>query len=336
MLLAAAPLAAAGAAHAGGLQPSEHDATAIEVPGAAPAAGTPAAEAVGDFSKADPWEAQNRKFFNWNEKLDARVVRPTALGYQRHTPGPLRRALRNFLSNLSEPVVFANDVLQLHPKRGAATAFRFACNSTIGIAGLFDVAAKAGVEHHSNGFGTTLGVYGVPAGPYVYLPVLGPSTVRDLTGDVVDGFADPFTWARYENRIAITASKTIAGGLDTRASADTDLQALNDTATDPYATLRSAYLQHRQAEIEGDLGGKDRALPDFDDSPVAPPATGTTPGAQPKGDPPKDPPADPQAGAGTPVAPTLPPAISGAWAGNPALGNSGHYDTTIQQERAAE
>jgi phospholipid-binding lipoprotein MlaA len=268
MLLAAGPLAAAGVAHAGGLQPSERDAIAIEAPGAPPAAATPAAEAPaaevsgaevsGDVSKADPWEAKNRKFFNWNEKLDARVVRPTALGYQRHIPRPLRRALRNFLSNLSEPVVFANDVLQLHPYRAAETAFRFACNSTVGIGGLFDVAARDGVEHHSNGFGTTMGRYGVPAGPYVYLPVVGPSTVRDLAGDVVDGFADPFTWARYENRIAITASKTIAGGLDTRASADTDLQALNDTATDPYATLRSARFRRfaRHPARDGDRPGR--------------------------------------------------------------------------------
>ena len=323
MLLAASPFAA----QAGGLRPADARASSDA------AAATPAPDVATDVTRVDPWENQNRKFFKWNEGLDARVVRPSALGYQRHTPGPVRRALKNFLTNLSEPVVFANDVLQLHFTRAAVTAFRFACNSTVGVAGIFDVAAKDGAEHHSNGFGTTMGRYGVPAGPYVYLPVLGPSTVRDMAGDVVDGFADPFTWARIENRIAFTAGKTLAGGLDTRASADSDLQALNDTATDPYATLRSAYLQNRQAEIEGELGSKDRPLPDFDDTPVAAPtptpADGSAAAPAPKDDQPKDGSADPHTGAGATVAPTLPVAISDAWTGNAALEYPGFPATRL-------
>ena len=337
MLLAACPLAA----HAGGLRPAEGDApadaTAIENPARRPAAGSAAAEAAVDFTRADPWESQNRKFFRWNEKLDAHVVRPSALGYQRHTPSPVRRALKNFLTNLSEPVVFANDVLQLHPYRAAATAFRFAANSTVGLAGIFDVAAADGAEHHSNGFGTTLGHYGVPAGPYVYLPILGPSTVRDLAGDAIDGFADPFTWARYENRIAFNSAKVVAGGLDTRARADVDLQALMDTATDPYATLRSAYLQNRQSEIEGELGGKDRALPDFDDSPVTPPKDQPRPiQDRPRPISPRMRRRTRRSGAQATVAPAPPVAVSDAWAGNPALANSDLYGTSLQQERTGE
>ncbi len=323
VLLAASPVAAQAAGPPGD----------AEAPATVNETAPPAPETSTGFARADPWESQNRKFFRWNEKLDARVVRPSALGYQRHTPGPVRRALKNFLTNLSEPVVFANDVLQFHPYRAAATAFRFAANSTVGLAGIFDVAAADGAEHHSNGFGTTLGRYGVPAGPYVFLPVLGPSTVRDMAGDVVDGFADPFTWARYENRIAITAGKTLAGGLDTRASADTDLQALNDTATDPYASLRSAYLQHRQAEIEGELGGKDRPLPDFDDTPVAAPAPAPADGTKPDPEP-KDAPPDPKVGPQASVAPGLPVAVSDVRAATPASENAGLCGTSLQQERS--
>ncbi|HWE45978.1 MAG TPA: VacJ family lipoprotein [Caulobacteraceae bacterium] len=314
VILAALPVAA----HAGGLGPSDTapaEAIALETPAAPSMAAAPDI----DFARADPWEQQNRKFFKWNERLDARVVRPTALGYQHHMPGRLRRALRNILNNLSEPVVFANDVLQLHFTRAAVTAFRFTTNSTVGVLGVFDVAARDGAEHHANGFGTTMGHYGVPAGPYLYLPVLGPSTVRDLTGDVVDGFADPFTWARYANRVAITSAKTLASGLDTRARADVDLQALMETATDPYATLRSVYLQNRQSEIEGDLGGKERALPDFDDPPAAAPAT-----------------PDPKLTGEASVAPVSPAAFSDDFAGNPALENSGLYDTRLQQTRPGE
>ena len=96
--------------------------------------------------------------------------------------------------------------------RAAVTAFRFACNSTVGLGGLIDVAAMDGAEHHSNGFGTTMGHYGVPAGPYVYLPLLGPSTVRDLADEREStASADPFSWARYENRITVNSAKTLAG-----------------------------------------------------------------------------------------------------------------------------
>ncbi len=291
-------------AAAGGLQPSDDSpfaAGVVEDPVAAPA---PGAEAT----PADPWERQNRRFFAANEKLDARVIRPSALGYEHRTPGPIRRGIRNFLSNLSEPVVFANDVLQFRFGRAGTTAVRFVTNSTIGLGGLFDVAGQSGVEHHANGFGTTLGRYHVPAGPYVYLPVIGPSTVRDLAGAGVDGLVDPFTWGRYANRVAVAGTKTVVDGLDARARADVDLQALMDTATDPYATLRSAYLQNRQAEIEGELGGKLRDLPAFDDpgedktapgkaSPVGTPADQAPPAPEPQDQTPKtedSKPADPK------------------------------------------
>jgi phospholipid-binding lipoprotein MlaA len=244
----------------------------------APAAARPTQDI--DFSRADPWEKQNRRFFRWNEKFDQRVVRPTAMGYEHNTPRRLQQGLRNFLDNLGAPLVFANDVLQLHPVRAAKTTFRFVTNSTLGVAGIFDVATKMGVEGHNNTFGTTLGRYGVPPGPYIFLPILGPSDVRDLTGDIVDGFMDPFTWARYENRVVFNSAKTLAGGLDTRARADVDLRTLLDQSTDPYATLRSVYLQNRQAEIEGELGSQARQLPDFDEPPVVNPPPPASPESQ--------------------------------------------------------
>lgn len=212
---------------------------------------------------SDPWERQNRRFYKFDEGMDKRVIGPAARGYER-TPGPFRNGLRNFLSNLGEPVTAVNDILQVRPKSAAITTIRFVCNSTVGMAGLFDVATKTGLQGHTNGFGNTLGRYGAKPGPYLYMPLLGPSTVRDAIGAGVDGVMSPFTFVRFAGRLPVRAGVTVVNGVDTRGRADDQLEALNATATDPYATLRSVYLQNREAEIKGEIGGKE-PLPDFDD-----------------------------------------------------------------------
>jgi phospholipid-binding lipoprotein MlaA len=221
----------------------------------------------------DPWERTNRKFYNFHQSIDRAALRPAALGYRKAVPSPLRTGLRNAISNVGEPVVFANDVLQLRFGRAARTFTRFVGNSTIGIGGFVDIAGKTGLPHRDNGFGATLARYGAKPGPYLFIPLAGPSTRRDAFGAVVDIFTDPFTWVRFPGRFAMNTTRIVVGGLDKRAEFDQQLETINATATDPYATLRSLYLQNRQATLDGGEVNVE-ALPDFDDpgAGAAPPA----------------------------------------------------------------
>ncbi len=232
-----------------------------------------AAEA-GSPSKDDPWEGLNRKLYSISQGLDRAIIRPAAMAYQRVAPAPFRMIIRDFLSNLSEPKVIANDILQLRPARAAEATGRFLVNSTIGIGGLFDVATKIDLPGHENSFSITLGRYGVGQGPYVYL--LAPSTVRSLIGSVADGAMSPLYWIRYPHKTEVSIGLGVVHALDLRAEADGALKSLTADATDPYATIRSAYLQNQQSLVNGD-SEKVQSLPDFDDatspsSPAPPPA----------------------------------------------------------------
>jgi phospholipid-binding lipoprotein MlaA len=141
-----------------------------------------------DNAPSDPLQSVNIKAFELTHSVDKAVFRPVALAYRHGLPSPIRSGLRNVLTNLNEPVVFANYLVQHHPGKAAETLARFTINSIIGVAGLFDVAKtrRFNLPHHPNGFADTLGFYGVKSGPFLYLPLIGPSTVRDLFGDVVD------------------------------------------------------------------------------------------------------------------------------------------------------
>jgi phospholipid-binding lipoprotein MlaA len=199
----------------------------------------------------DPLEGFNRSMFGISVALDRAIFGPLAAGYQHLLPKPARSGLRNFFRNLTEPVVFLNDLLQLKPGRAARTLARFTINSTIGLGGFVDVAASKGVNlpHRDNGFGNTLAYYGVDSGPYLFLPLTGPTTLRDVLGGGVDGavlptaVGKPFTDWRYR------ISSAVITGLDKRAEAGPELRALLTGAVDPYATLRSVWLQNRAAEI---------------------------------------------------------------------------------------
>jgi phospholipid-binding lipoprotein MlaA len=274
----------------------------------------------------DPLEKFNRNMFSIHQKLDRAIFRPAAMGYKNGVPRPVRSGLRHFFSNLGEPVVFANFVLQLKPKSAARTLVRFLINSTIGIGGTIDVAKGKAFElpHQPNGFGDTLGFYGVKPGPYLFLPLVGPSDFRDFIGGQADGLALPLAVGKPFDRMEYQVPKAVITGLDQRAEADADLHALLDDALDPYATLRSVYLQDRAGEIAalrgkpadvsmpGDLedpaasGAKAAPAPELQD-PLADPAAAPQP--KPKSSAPElqDPLADPAA------APTAPkPAASGA------------------------
>lgn len=210
----------------------------------------------------DPLERSNRRLFAFNEVLDRRVVRPAAVFVHHALPRPVRVATGNFLRNLGEPVVALNDGLQGRPGPAGEAVARFVMNSTVGVGGLADVATGAGAPHHDNGFALTLGRWGVGPGAYLYAPVLGPSTVRDSIGSVMDLATNPFGYVGLP--AAATLAPGVTSGLETRARLDPDLKSLHAVSTDPYATLRSFYLQSQAAKVAG--GRLDvENLPDFGD-----------------------------------------------------------------------
>ena len=213
---------------------------------------TPAAKRT-RHAAGDPLEGFNRKMFAVQDRLDRAIIRPAAIGYRHVVPKPVRGGLRHFLSNLTEPIVFLNYLLQLKPGKAAETLVRFAVNSTIGVGGVLDVAKlpSIGLSHRSNGFGNTLGFYGVKAGPYLFLPLFGPSDLRDFLGGQADSLTIPVLVAgKPFNQPAYLVPSAVIGGLDQREQNDDDLRALYAGAVDPYASLRSVYLQDRKAEIE--------------------------------------------------------------------------------------
>jgi phospholipid-binding lipoprotein MlaA len=237
----------------------------------AQAATPPAAHAPGD-----PWERLNRRGYAVEVVLDRRAVRPLAKVYRKLTPGPIGQGIHNLLVNLSEPRALINDLLQLRIKRAVVPAARLVVNSTVGLLGLIDVAKHFRLIHHDNGFGVTLGRYHVGAGPYTYIPLVGPNTVRDLVGYGVDIVTNPVHLLEYSSSPAVLGAQFGLTGMDTFVQTQPELDALLSGAVDPYATLRSAYLQHRQGEIAGEEGAVPIDLPAFDE-PVATPQPAPSP-----------------------------------------------------------
>jgi phospholipid-binding lipoprotein MlaA len=249
---------------------------------AAPFAPPPAsaASSAPALTVEDPLEGFNRRGYAIHNFIDRTVLKPLALSYQRHAPGPVQKALHNLMVELSEPVVFGNDLLQLRINRAATTFTRFVTNATVGVGGLMDPATKFGLPHHNNGFGTTLGRYGIAPGPYLFIPMLGPSNFRDLLGQAMDFYSDPISHIHYDGRDYVTAGIWIIGGIDQRANAEADLEQIEQMGTDPYATLRSLFMQNRESEIHPGRGVNIENLPSFDDTPAAP-APAAPPAAEP-------------------------------------------------------
>jgi phospholipid-binding lipoprotein MlaA len=199
----------------------------------------------------DPLEPTNRFFYRFDNTLDKYTLKPIAQGYVAVIPAPVRTGLHNVLSNLSSPVLFGNDVLQAHPRYAGDTLSRFLINSTIGIGGVFDVAKGFGIKPHDTGFNITLAVWGVPSGPFLYLPILGPSSPRGVAGFAGDIALDPFTYVPHGyGLLTLNWARYGLGVIDTRASLLPDLDRIKANALDPYATIRSLYRQHTESEIE--------------------------------------------------------------------------------------
>ena len=190
----------------------------------------------------DPYESTNRRISEFNEQVDTKLLRPVAVGYQKNVPEPVQTGVGNFFGNLKDIWSTVNNALQARPMDTAETGLRVAVNTVFGVFGLFDVATWAGLQRRSADFGQTLGVWGVPSGPYLVLPLLGPSTARDTVGWTFDNHYN--LWNGVEptglrnNGTALRVVHMRAGylGLDT---------SLNEVALDKYSFVRDAYLQRR-------------------------------------------------------------------------------------------
>ena len=209
-------------------------------------------EAVADFKQTnDPLEPTNRVFYAVNNGLDTVILKPAAQAYRFVVPSPVRTGIHNVLSNLATPMQLSNDVMQGKPARAGDTTMRFLINTTVGVLGVFDVAKDWGYPDHDADFGLTMARWGVPEGPFLFLPVLGPSGPRDAVGFGVDIALDPFGWVGAGT--AVSAANWTRFGLNVLDGRERYLDAtdsIKKTALDPYATFRSLYRQNRVAKIE--------------------------------------------------------------------------------------
>jgi phospholipid-binding lipoprotein MlaA len=201
-----------------------------------------------DVRIADPIALWNRGMFYFNDKFYFWVAKPVARGYSFIVPEPVRESVANFFANITAPVRVANNILQLKFKRAASEVGRFGVNTTLGIAGLFDVAGdQLGVEMHEEDLGQTLGHYGFGHGIYIVWPLLGPSSLRDTVGFVGDIFLDPVYYIeRRRDAIAIRAY----GSMNDLSLRIGDYEALKEAAIDPYVALRNVYIQLRKKQVE--------------------------------------------------------------------------------------
>jgi len=205
----------------------------------------------------DPLEPGNRVVFGFNEFADRFAIGPISDVYGFVMPDPGERAVRRMFRNLSEPVSFVNYMIQFNPDRAGKTFVRFCVNTTVGVAGMFDVANEIGLESHPTDFGGTLYRFGTPAGPYLVLPLFGPTTARDTVGDVVDGTVMPQS---YLLSATIQLVLQTGNGITARHEAADALDALRDGAVDFYAALRSAYYFNRESELRGVVPGESETL----------------------------------------------------------------------------
>ncbi len=280
-------------------KPPEPAASPVPAPVTPPAATPPAATAAtvpaddGEILvtartriAADPAQAINEVSFDAVQGVDKAFVAPISLAYKKTVPKPVRSGLRNFLTNLQEPVIFLNFMLQLKVGKAAETFGRFAINSTVGVGGLMDVAKKKPfyLPHRPNGFAYTLGFYGVKPGPYLFLPLIGPTTVRDLIGRTADLTILPSVFGKPFNNPVYSVTTTAIKSIDERAEDDGRLSSYKNGKTSTYEAIRTWYLTKRQAEIDElrAMGHKKKAAPLLPTPAVPVPAVTPPPSAAPQ------------------------------------------------------
>lgn len=210
----------------------------------------------------DPLELLNRFTFAFNLMLDTMVFQPVAAAYNFFLPVEVRNSVRNTVRNLRSPLILVNDLLQGELARAETTLVRFLLNSTIGVLGLFDVAADMGYPYHDEDFGQTLGAHGMGEGFYLVLPILGPSNPRDGIGMLVDMYLDPMAYAAEAADVEdFLLARTVAGGIDKRARNIDTIEDLKRDSIDFYARVRSLYRQSRVNEINNGEAPEDTPTP---------------------------------------------------------------------------
>lgn len=214
----------------------------------------------------DPVQPLNEAIFEFNMAVDRAVLRPVAQAYEFILPDLVRDGVRNFLRHIKTPVILANDLMQGDFDRAGETMGRFIFNTVAGFGGVFDVAGEAGIEYHQEDFGQTLAVWGVEEGPYLMLPFIGPSSGRDAIGIIVDAGLDPLRWWGYNSDDFVIENngliRTVAEAVDTRSRNYKQLEDLEETSLDFYATVRSLYRQQRESLIRNGVPDDD-ALPNI-------------------------------------------------------------------------
>ncbi len=202
------------------------------------------------YAVNDPIEPVNRAIFDFNMTFDQYVFKPVATAYRDYVPGMVQKSIRSFLNNLESPVILFNDGLQGEGKLAGDTFARMWLNTVLGLGGIMDVAGDLGIPFHDADFGQTFGVWGVPAGPYLVLPILGPSNPRDTVGFAAGVAADPFDGLmRKADAEYVSYGRAVISGIDTRSRNIDILDRIQSTSLDFYATIRSLYEQRRAAQI---------------------------------------------------------------------------------------
>ena len=195
-------------------------------------------------TEEDPWESINRPIFRFNDTVDTYALKPIAQGYQYVTPQFLQDGVHNFFQNLGDVANLANNILQLKPYAAGVDTARLIVNTTFGIGGFFDVGTRMGLQRNDEDFGQTLGYWGVGSGPYVMLPLLGPSTVRDAVAKYPDTYTEPY---QYIDHVPTRNTIRAVDIVDMRASL---LQAEKMIRGDKYTFIRNAYLQNREFKVK--------------------------------------------------------------------------------------
>jgi phospholipid-binding lipoprotein MlaA len=209
-------------------------------------------EALADYRETnDPLEPTNRVIYQVNDAFDTVLLRPAAIAYRDALPQTVRDHTHNALTNLGMPVQLFNDMFEAKPRRAGDSLMRFVLNSTVGLGGIFDVATGLGWPDHDTDGGMTLALWGAPSGPYIYLPLFGPSSPREAVGQGMDYVVNPFSWVGHGSIVSdLNDVKYGISALDERSRVLDDLDKIKAQALDPYATIRSLYRQHRQSQID--------------------------------------------------------------------------------------
>jgi phospholipid-binding lipoprotein MlaA len=233
------------------------------------AAGLLVSGAAAAQNQRDPFEKFNRAMFSFNDAADRVALKPAATAYKDYAPGFVQTGVNNFFGNLTDAWSAANNLLQGKGQEGMSDFTRFAFNSTFGLLGLLDIASQAGLQKHNEDLGQTLGVWGVPSGPYLMLPLLGPSTLRDTTALPADFWADPWS---HKEPVGWRNAGLGARAVDQRATVLDASNLLEEAALDRYEFIRDGYLQRRESRVyDGDTSRKKgKPQPDADAGDAAP------------------------------------------------------------------